>query len=155
MMSAPQSLTVYVLKSSKDDKYYIGSTRRPLMERIGEHAAGQGSAWTNRHPMDTCLEYKLDASPLDKIPSPRNTCVSTGLRMCAEARMWRSCSRRRPYGCCSKKWPMPTEHASGVYRRAIMLQHVQIPQHRLHQQCRRFALHLRHRRSFLYSRCSH
>ena len=46
--------TVYVLRSLKDARRYIGMTERPLKERIREHNSGLVKSTKNRRP----LEYR-------------------------------------------------------------------------------------------------
>ena len=40
--------TIYVLKL-KDGKYYVGRTDKKVVERLREHKAGKGSAWTRKY----------------------------------------------------------------------------------------------------------
>jgi len=43
--------SVYILRSLKDHKRYIGMTERPLSERIREHNSGLVKSTRNRRPL--------------------------------------------------------------------------------------------------------
>ena len=43
---------VYVLRSLKDKKRYIGMTKRTIIERIAEHNAGLVKSTKNRRPLE-------------------------------------------------------------------------------------------------------
>ena len=43
---------VYILKSKKDNKRYVGMTSRPVKERVGEHNSGLVKSTKNRRPLE-------------------------------------------------------------------------------------------------------
>lgn len=57
--------TVYVLKC-QHDKYYIGSTCRPLTKRIYEHVEFKGSEWTKLHPPLAIIQSVGGADSFDE-----------------------------------------------------------------------------------------
>lgn len=51
---------VYILRCA-DGKYYVGSTRKSLEERVGEHNAGVGSAFTKaRRPVHLAFAEEFE-----------------------------------------------------------------------------------------------
>ena len=42
---------VYVLRSLKDNRLYVGSTRQSIEERVSRHNSGQVSSTKNRKPL--------------------------------------------------------------------------------------------------------
>ena len=59
------SKTIYIL-SCKKNKYYIGSTNRPLKERILEHFEWKGSSWTYKYPPIKVVETIQNADNFDE-----------------------------------------------------------------------------------------
>jgi predicted GIY-YIG superfamily endonuclease len=57
--------TIYVLRC-KENKYYIGSTIRPLQDRVKEHFMLKGSAWTRLYPPIEVIEVIDNADKYDE-----------------------------------------------------------------------------------------
>lgn len=51
--------TIYVLQCAHD-KYYVGKTEKDAKERMAEHVAGEGSAWTKLHTPQSVVETVPD-----------------------------------------------------------------------------------------------
>ncbi|MDD4980591.1 MAG: GIY-YIG nuclease family protein [Candidatus Omnitrophica bacterium] len=51
---------VYVLKSSKDNKLYVGSTRQNIKERINRHNNGQVQSTKYRRPLSLLYSEHFD-----------------------------------------------------------------------------------------------
>lgn len=58
-------LTLYVLKL-EHDKYYVGTTKKPITDRYGEHCRGQGSTWTKYHKPVEVIEIKNNVDSFDE-----------------------------------------------------------------------------------------
>lgn len=52
--------TVYILRSLKDGKRYIGMTERPIEERIREHNSGLVKSTKNRRPLEYRYHEEFD-----------------------------------------------------------------------------------------------
>ena len=51
---------VYVLKSLKDNKLYVGSTRRDINDRLRDHNAGRVRSTKARRPFELLYKEKFD-----------------------------------------------------------------------------------------------
>ena len=49
-----QRKTLYILRL-KRNKFYVGTTTKPIEERIREHREGRGSWFTRAHPVEECI----------------------------------------------------------------------------------------------------
>ena len=56
---------IYILKL-QEDKYYIGKTYKPILERYMEHCKGVGSAWTRKYPPICILEEYNEVSEFEE-----------------------------------------------------------------------------------------
>ena len=61
-----KKINLYVLEL-EDNKYYIGTSRRPVWKRIDEHFKGNGSIWTKKFKPNAIIETrKIDNFDEDK-----------------------------------------------------------------------------------------
>lgn len=54
------SFFIYILKSVKDDKFYIGQTNN-LIDRLSRHNAGKVTATRNRRPLILIYKEKYES----------------------------------------------------------------------------------------------
>ena len=53
--------TVYVLRSLRNGRHYVGFTSRPLEQRLEEHNRGHPKGWSSRNgPFEVAYQEKYD-----------------------------------------------------------------------------------------------
>jgi len=53
--------TVYVLRSLRNGRHYVGFTSRPLEQRLEEHNRGHPKGWSSRNgPFEAAYQEKYD-----------------------------------------------------------------------------------------------